>query len=253
MEWTPKKIVMAIFFVIIIIVSVIILALVILDNTFLFGIIKTYFILPLLRIGFWAVFIFLLLMIVQSLIAPIPSELILLSGAIIFGFWGGTILGLIGSMLSGSVAYYVSKQGGRAILEAAGEKMGLIDKFIMLMDEWISRWGIWAIIVGRAVPVVMFDPVSYASGISNIKAKPYLIATFIGSIPRAIFYSVLGTQMLGGRPASALETMSQTEFEVVANQFNTIFLVIFAVLISMLIFANILVYFQEKKKLKQNE
>ena len=48
---------------------------------------------------------------------------------------------------------------------------------IAIMDEWIESWGIWAIIVGRAVPLIMFDPVSYAAGLSNIKSKQYYLAS----------------------------------------------------------------------------
>jgi uncharacterized membrane protein YdjX (TVP38/TMEM64 family) len=198
--------------------------------------------------GFWAVFVFLGLMVMQSLIAPIPSELVLLSGAMIFGFWGGTFLGLIGSMLSASITYYISNKGGRTILDATGEKMGIVNKTILIMDEWIESWGIWAIIVGRAVPFIMFDPISYAAGLSKIKAKPYYIATFIGSIPRGFFFSYLGVQLLGGRPASEIANLTQAEFETIGGQFNTIFLVIFGVLVAMLVIANIVSYIRDKKK-----
>jgi uncharacterized membrane protein YdjX (TVP38/TMEM64 family) len=252
-QWSKKKIFMAIAFIIIVIISIYVFVLTILDKTFLFSIIRDYFILPLIDIGFWAVFIFLLLMVLQSLIAPIPSELVLLSGAMIFGFLGGVILGIIGSMLSAAVTYYVSNKGGRAILDATGEKLSLADRLISIMDEWIESWGFWAILVGRAVPVIMFDPVSYAAGLSNIKPKQYYIATLIGSIPRAIFYSYLGFSMLGGREPAVIETMSQEEFETVSGQFNTIFFVIFGILVLMLVFANILSYVREKKRKETNK
>ena len=246
-QWSKKKIFMAIAFLLIVIISIYVLVLTITEKTFLFRIIKDYFILPLLDIGFWAVFIFLLLMVLQSLIAPIPSELVLLSGAMIFGFWGGVILGIIGSMLSAAITYYVSNKGGRSILEATGDKISLANRMISIMDEWIESWGFWAIIVGRAVPVIMFDPVSYAAGISNIKPKQYLIATLIGSVPRALFYAYLGYLMLGGRDPSVIETMDQDEFEAISGQFNLIFFVIFGILVLMLVFANILSHIREKR------
>jgi uncharacterized membrane protein YdjX (TVP38/TMEM64 family) len=248
MEWDRKKIAMASLFSFIMVMCVVIMYFVITDEEFLFTIIRNYFILPMLEIGFWAIFVFLFLMVVQSILAPIPSELVLLSGAMIFGFWGGAILGVIGSMISATITYFISKKGGRIILEAAGEKVGIVQRMILIMDEWIDKWGVWAIIIGRAVPVIMFDPISYASGISKIKTKPYLIATFIGSIPRAIFYAFLGTSLLGGRDPHYLKDMHPEEFEVVAKQFNLIFYIILAVLASMLIFANILSLQREKKK-----
>lgn len=250
MEWTPKKIAMTIFFVIVMLVSVLVLYQIIVDKTFLFETIRTYFIRPLLSIGFWAVFVFLFLMVMQSLIAPIPSELILLSGTIIFGFGWGVVLGVIGSLLSGVITYYVSNKGGRSLLEAAGEKVSIAQKMILMMDEWIEKWGIWAIIVGRAVPLIMFDPVSYAAGISNVKFKQYTIATFIGSIPRAIFYAFLGRNLLGGHEPEYILQLSQQQIEDASGQFNFIFFLIFGILVAMLIFANILAYVREKQQNK---
>ena len=247
-EWTKDKIIMAIIFVIIVIVSVGVLILTIVDETFLFIVIRDWFILPLMQIGFWAIFVFLILMVVQSLIAPIPSELILLSGALIFGFFWGVFLGVIGSMLSAAITFYVSNKGGRAILEATGEKLSFANKMIMIMDEWIESWGIWAIIVGRAVPLIMFDPVSYAAGLSNIKAKQYYIATLIGSIPRAIFFGYLGYQVLGDMSVEEIRNMPPERLEEVSGQFNTIFYIIFGVLVLMLLSANVLSYVREKKK-----
>jgi len=120
---------------------------------------------------------------------------------------------------------------------------------IVIMDEWIESWGFWAIVVGRAVPVIMFDPVSYAAGLSNIKPKQYYIATLIGSVPRAIFYSYLGFYMLlDGRDPHIIGTLDPDEFELLSERFNTIFFVIFGVLVFMLVFANILSYVREKRK-----
>ncbi|MHA1124785.1 MAG: VTT domain-containing protein [Candidatus Heimdallarchaeota archaeon] len=64
-------------------------------------------------------------MVLQSLFAPIPSELILLAGGIIFGVVWGSIVGLVGSMLSAAVTFYISKRGGRSIIDATGEKVVL--------------------------------------------------------------------------------------------------------------------------------
>ncbi|MHA1521941.1 MAG: TVP38/TMEM64 family protein [Promethearchaeota archaeon] len=253
MEWTRKKIAMAAAFIIVMLISVWVLYLVIIDETFLFRIIRDYFITPLLSIGFWAAFVFLFLMVVQSLIAPIPSELILLSGAMVFGFFWGIVLGVIGSMLSAIITYYISNKGGRVLLEAAGEKLSIAQRLIMIMDLWIEKWGIWAIIVGRAVPLIMFDPVSYAAGISNIKFKQYTIATLIGSIPRAIFYAFLGMNLLGGHEPEYVLELTQEEIEAASGQFNLIFFLIFGILIVMLVAANVLAIVREKKEKKEKK
>ncbi|MCG3224708.1 MAG: TVP38/TMEM64 family protein [Candidatus Heimdallarchaeota archaeon] len=250
-EWTTKKIVMVILFTLIIIISVGVLVWTFIDETFLFRLIRDYFILPLLDIGWWAYLVFLVLMIIQSLIAPIPSELVLLSAGMIFGLWPGMAIGVVGSVISGVVTYFLAVKGGRPIIESAGEYVSLADKFIIVVDIWIERWGIWAIIVGRAVPLIMFDPVSYAAGLSNIKWKPYTLATFIGSIPRAIFFAILGASMIDPGVtdiAAFIRNLSQEEFEQVAGQFNLIFYIIFGVLVLMLVIASFLSNRMVKKK-----
>ncbi len=250
-EWTAKKIVMVILFTLIIIISVGVLVWTFIDETFLFSLIRDYFILPLLDIGWWAYLVFLVLMIIQSLIAPIPSELVLLSAGMIFGLWPGMAIGVVGSVISGVVTYFLAVKGGRPIIESAGEYVSLADKFIIVVDIWIERWGIWAIIVGRAVPLIMFDPVSYAAGLSNIKWKPYTLATFIGSIPRAIFFAYFGASMIDPGVtdiAEFIRNLTPSEFKVVAGQFNTIFYIIFGVLVLMLVIASFLSNRIAKKK-----
>ncbi len=250
-EWTTKKIVMVIIFTLVVIISIAVLVWTFIDETFLFSLIRDFFILPLLDIGWWAYLVFLVLMIIQSLIAPIPSELVLLSAGMIFGLWPGMAIGVLGSVISGVVTYFLAVKGGRPIIESAGEYVSLADKFILVVDSWIERWGIWSIIIGRAVPLIMFDPVSYAAGLSNIKWKPYTLATFIGSIPRAIFFAFFGASMIDPGVtdiAEFIRNLTPPEFEAVAGQFNTIFYIIFGVLVLMLVIASFLSNRIAKKK-----
>jgi len=253
--WTKDRIVLAIIFVIIMLISVGLLVVIIVEETFLFTIVRDWFIAPILKIHIvWRIVMFLAVMVLQSLFAPIPSELILLSGGMLFGYYWGSLIGVIGSMFSAAITFYLSKRGGRSIVDAAGKKSGIIDRTIYIFDVWIKRWGIWAIIIGRAVPVIMFDPISYAAGIANVKDKQYFLATFIGSIPRAIFYSILGVQLLGNNPVEHLLELTQEEIEATAGHFNTIFFIIFGVLVLMFVLSNVIYYVnQHKKKLKLKE
>ena len=218
--WTKKRIIFVALFVLLVLISVAVLIMMIIDKDFLYNMVNDYFVTPLGTMCYWSIFLFLVIIIFKSLIVPIPSELILLSGGILYGFWIGTTVGVIGSVLSGVITFYISNKGGRPILEVTGDHIGFADKFLLAMDLWIEKWGIWAIIAGRAVPIVMFDPISYAAGISDIEWKPYTLATFVGSIPRAAVYAWLGAQSI-----------------IAPEWLNTIFYVIFGVLILMLIVA----------------
>ena len=106
----------------------------------------------------------------------------------------GGIMGVIGSMAAAIVCYYVSKRGGRPVAEKfVGESA------LNMADDLIQKYGTGAIVVARFLPFVAFDPISYASGLVDMDVKKYSLGTFLGSIPRAFFYSWLGAS-LGIRP-----------------------------------------------------
>ncbi|MBK5112337.1 MAG: TVP38/TMEM64 family protein [Candidatus Heimdallarchaeota archaeon] len=253
-KWTKNQIVLAVIFSIIILVSIALLIVIIVDKEFLFLAVRDWFIEPLIGIHkAWQVLFFLGLMILQSLFAPIPSELILLSGGMIFGWTWGTILGVAGSMLSSVITFYLSKRGGRAIIDATGEKVSILKRSIIVFDIWIKRWGLWAILVGRAVPVIMFDPVSYAAGLAKVKDWQYFLATFIGSIPRSIFYVWLGQKLLGGNPIEDILNLTPDDVDIVAGQFNTIFFIIFGIFVFMFILSNVIYYLIKRKQTKEEK
>jgi len=251
-QWTKNKIVLAIIFSIIILASIALLIVIIVDKEFLFLAVRDWFIAPIIGIHVaWQVLLFLALMILQSLFAPIPSELILLSGGMIFGWTWGIVIGVAGSMVSSVITFYLSKRGGRAIIDATGEKIGILKRSILVFDIWIRRWGLWAILVGRAVPVIMFDPISYAAGLANVKDWQYFLATFIGSIPRSIFYVFLGQQLLAGNPIEYILGLTPAEVDIVAGKFNTYFFIIFGILVFMFVLSNVIYYLLKRKQAKE--
>ena len=141
---------------------------------------------PIYEIGFWGHIIFFVVMGVQAILLPIPSEAILLSAGMIWG-WFGIIDGIIGSMLGGIVTYYMVLKGGRPLAEKfAGQEA------IEILNKFIEKYGAWSIFILRAFPFMAFDPVSFAAGLTKIKTKIYLLATFFGSVIRVLFYVFLG-------------------------------------------------------------
>jgi uncharacterized membrane protein YdjX (TVP38/TMEM64 family) len=77
--------------------------------------------------------------------------------------------------------------GGRRLAEKFVKK-GTISS----MDGWFQKWGSWAIILGRLVPFIPFDAISYLSGLSKVKIERFTFLTFLGSVPRCLFYAYVG-------------------------------------------------------------
>jgi len=211
------------------------------DPTFLYSIVLNFFVNPIQALGFWGIFLFIGIMAVQGLIIPIPSEIVLLATGMIWGVYYGGIMGIIGSMAAGMLCFYISKKGGRPLAEKFVGK-----KAISMADEFIEKYGIWAILISRMVPFIFFDPISYASGLVEMDTKKYSIGTLIGAIPRAFFFAWLGS-LFGIDP-------SDPNIEAQSALFNIIFLIIVAVMGTIFIVYYLYRrYWNKKKKLKKEE
>lgn len=137
--------------------------------------------------GVWGPAISALLMVFQSVIAPLPAFVITFANGAIFGFWRGTLLSWSSAMLGAAIAFYISRIVGpnrvaRIIGRRAAEKA----------DWFFEKYGTYAILIARLVPVISFDAVSYAAGLTRIRFIGFWIATGIGQLPATLVYSYLG-------------------------------------------------------------
>jgi len=188
-----------------------------------------WFVNPIYYLGFLGILLFIIIMAIQGLLVPIPSEIVLLATGIIWGIVGGGIMGIVGSMAAALLCFYISKKGGRPLV-----KKFVGEKAIDLADNFIHKYGMGAIIVARFLPFIAFDPISYASGLVDMDVKKYSLGTFIGSIPRAFFYSWLGS-ILGITPPVDWETLPTEVIEAQSAFFNNVLLIILAILVVMFV------------------
>jgi len=198
------------------------------DDTILYRFVVEWVVNPIASLGILGIFLFVIVMALQGIIVPIPSEVILLSAGLIYGVFGGGVMGIIGSMGAGLLCYYLSRKGGRPL---ARKFVG--DSALNMADKFIHKHGIWAILIARFIPFIPFDPVSYASGLVDFNVKKYSLGTFLGSIPRAFFYAWLGDFFIGDieGPPYDINALDPAQFAAQADFFNIILLIIVVVLI----------------------
>jgi len=133
-------------------------------------------------------FLLFVMMIVQALAIPIPSELVLIAGGLAFDFPVGWLVGALGSLVAAVIGFYIARKGGRSLaIKLVGERG------IKFADNWFNRWGAWAVLLGRFAPFIPFDAISYSAGLTSMKLKKFMIPTIIGTLPRTLFYTSLGS------------------------------------------------------------
>ena len=134
-----------------------------------------------------------ILMVLQSIAAPIPAFLITLSNAAIFGWWQGAILSWSSAMVGAALCFYIARVLGRDVVEKLTSK-GALES----VDVFFEKYGNRTILVCRLLPFVSFDFVSYAAGLTNMRFWSFFIATGIGQLPATIVYSYVGGTLTGG-------------------------------------------------------
>ncbi|MGH2587034.1 MAG: TVP38/TMEM64 family protein [Dehalococcoidia bacterium] len=137
--------------------------------------------------GVWAPVVSLLLMVLQALAAPVPSFLITFANGLAFGLFWGWLLSIAGHVLAASVCFWIARGLGRGPVEALVGRLGLESA-----DRWFAKWGMKGILLTRLVPLISFDAVSYAAGLTRIGFRRFIVATTIGTAPQALAYVYLG-------------------------------------------------------------
>jgi len=133
------------------------------------------------------------LMILQSIAAPIPAFLITLSNAAIFGWVKGAMLSWSSAMAGAALCFFLARALGRDAVERLTSK-GAMES----VDVFFERYGKYAILICRLLPFVSFDFVSYGAGLTNMGFWSFFIATGIGQLPATIVYSYVGGTLTGG-------------------------------------------------------
>lgn len=143
--------------------------------------------------GVYAAVVSFLLMVLQSILSPIPAFLITLSNAAVFGWVKGAILSWTSSMVGAILCFYIARILGRDVVEKFTSK-GSLDS----VDKFFGKYGKFAILVARLLPFMSFDLVSYAAGLTSMSFWSFVIATGIGQLPATIVYSYVGGTLTGG-------------------------------------------------------
>lgn len=143
--------------------------------------------------GIYAIIVSFLLMMFQSVMAPLPAFIITFANAALFGWWQGAILSFTSAMAGAALCFYISRVLGRDAATKFAPSSALSS-----IDYFFDKYGSYAIVVCRLLPFVSFDIVSYAAGLTSIGFVGFFVATGIGQLPATIVYSYVGGALVGG-------------------------------------------------------
>lgn len=127
-----------------------------------------------------------LLMAIESSLAPLPSELVIPPAAVLsasqgrFSLEGVMLAGAIGSWIGASVMYWISRFAGRPLILRYGRYIFISEEKVHGAERWAAKFGPFGVFASRFLPVVR-HLIGIPAGILQINFWWYSFYTFIGS------------------------------------------------------------------------
>lgn len=117
---------------------------------------------------------------------PIPSSVVMVLSGAAFGVLGGSVVALVGSIGGEWLGFELVRRYGR---NASRWLVGDVEAD--RLARMVERHGAVAVAVTRALPVVM-ETMSIVAGLSYMKRRDFLVASFIGTAPIVVVYAYAG-------------------------------------------------------------
>lgn len=140
-------------------------------------------------LGYPGIFI---LMTVEGIITPIPSELIVpfagyLAAEGEMNLLLVVIVGSAGAALGNTVAYLIGYRVGRPLIQRYGRYIMLDERDLALAERWFAKYGDVGVLLGHAVPGIR-SFISFPAGIGRMRFRNFIVFSTLGAL---IWTSVL--------------------------------------------------------------
>jgi uncharacterized membrane protein YdjX (TVP38/TMEM64 family) len=140
-------------------------------------------------IGNWGPVAIVALMVLHSFI-PFPAEFVALCAGAAFGTLFGSALVWTGAMIGASLSFWLARLLGRTAIERH-----LPVRYRSAVDDWADDQGAITLLISRFVPVIAFNLINYAAGLTRISWWTFIWTTSIGILPLTVLMAYLGARM----------------------------------------------------------
>lgn len=139
------------------------------------------------QFGYLGIF---LMMALENLFPPIPSEIVLPFGGFLTTYTNLTVVGVItaatlgsviGAMILYSIGLLIDVERLEKIVDRYGHILRIKKEDIHKADAWFDKYGYWTVFFCRMVPLIR-SLISIPAGMSNMKFIPFLFLTTLGTL-----------------------------------------------------------------------
>jgi uncharacterized membrane protein YdjX (TVP38/TMEM64 family) len=138
------------------------------------------------RLGAWGPLVF-VLGYAAAAVAFVPGSLLTLAAGALFGVARGALLVMLGATLGATLAFLVARYAARG----AVERRLAADARFAAVDAAVARRGLWVTFLLRLSPVLPFNLLNYALGVTRVRLVHYVLAC-AGMLPGTLLYVYTG-------------------------------------------------------------
>jgi len=158
--------------------------------------------------GLWGPAILFVLFILQTFLAFIPGQALMVSSGYIYGFTGGILITWISLVVGGQAAFWLARRYGRPFAEK-WVSASVLDRW----DKSAAGQGIGFYVISLVLPLFPNDAMCYVAGLGKMSFRRFLVANIVGrgiasfmtvvigayseQIPGLLWMAVIGFILLG--------------------------------------------------------
>jgi uncharacterized membrane protein YdjX (TVP38/TMEM64 family) len=122
----------------------------------------------------------------SDILLPVPSSVVSTACGLLLGFLPGLMVSFAGMTIGSFAGYAIGRWGGRRLLDRlVGEKD------VTRFDSWSSRFGDWAVVACRPVPVLAEASVVIAGAV-RMPAGRYAVMVSLSNLAVSAVYAAAG-------------------------------------------------------------
>lgn len=136
---------------------------------------------------------YIVLQITQTVVAPIPGNLVGGIGGYLFGWWG-VLWTTVGATVGATLVFWISRKFGRKFVEKYVKKESL-EKFDFILNSKRASWLLFLIFI---IPGLPDDVVCYLAGLTKVPLKKLVLIFAVGRLPAVIGNNYIGMGLGNG-------------------------------------------------------
>jgi uncharacterized membrane protein YdjX (TVP38/TMEM64 family) len=122
-----------------------------------------------------------------SVVAFVPASVLTIAGGALFGLVRGAAYSLVGAVLGSTLAFLLGRHLARHLVE---QRLASMPRFAAI-NRAVSAQGWRIVFLLRLSPIVPFNFLNYALGVTKIPARDFVAAS-VGMLPGALLYAYAG-------------------------------------------------------------